>query len=138
MNSMPRSVLLVFWVLPLAYCASVPVPATKAPDSPASASAAEGRFERLELFAPGEAPPPSAAAEAASSETAMPAMDHSKMDHSAPEAKPATVPSIIPAIIVDPSSETYTCVMHPQIAEPKPGKCPICGMALVKKPKERK
>ena len=30
----------------------------------------------------------------------------------------------------------YTCVMHPEIRSPKPGKCPKCGMALVKeKPK---
>ena len=27
----------------------------------------------------------------------------------------------------------YTCVMHPQIQMDKPGKCPICGMTLVKK-----
>ena len=26
----------------------------------------------------------------------------------------------------------YTCVMHPEIHENKPGKCPKCGMALVK------
>ncbi len=25
----------------------------------------------------------------------------------------------------------YTCSMHPQIHEKKPGKCPLCGMALV-------
>lgn len=25
----------------------------------------------------------------------------------------------------------YTCSMHPQINEPKPGKCPICGMELI-------
>jgi hypothetical protein len=25
----------------------------------------------------------------------------------------------------------YTCTMHPQIRESKPGKCPICGMNLV-------
>ncbi len=25
----------------------------------------------------------------------------------------------------------YTCSMHPQIMEPKPGKCPICGMNLI-------
>jgi Cu(I)/Ag(I) efflux system membrane fusion protein len=32
------------------------------------------------------------------------------------------------------SSDTdvyYTCSMHPQIMEPKPGKCPICGMELI-------
>ena len=26
----------------------------------------------------------------------------------------------------------YTCVMHPQIHESKPGDCPICGMTLIK------
>jgi len=27
----------------------------------------------------------------------------------------------------------YTCPMHPQIHSDKPGKCPICGMKLIKK-----
>ncbi len=31
----------------------------------------------------------------------------------------------------------YTCAMHPQIHQDKPGKCPICGMNLIKK-EERK
>jgi len=31
----------------------------------------------------------------------------------------------------------YTCAMHPQIHQDKPGKCPICGMTLIKK-EERK
>src|SRR5687768_4721667 len=29
--------------------------------------------------------------------------------------------------------ELYTCPMHPEIIRNKPGKCPICGMDLVKK-----
>ena len=29
--------------------------------------------------------------------------------------------------------EVYTCEMHPQVISNKPGKCPICGMELVKK-----
>ncbi|WP_429653600.1 efflux RND transporter periplasmic adaptor subunit [Spirosoma lacussanchae] len=29
--------------------------------------------------------------------------------------------------------EVYTCPMHPQIVQDKPGSCPICGMDLVKK-----
>ena len=29
--------------------------------------------------------------------------------------------------------EVYTCSMHPEIIRDKPGNCPICGMALVKK-----
>lgn len=31
------------------------------------------------------------------------------------------------------SNQVYTCPMHPQIIRDKPGKCPICGMDLVKK-----
>lgn len=27
----------------------------------------------------------------------------------------------------------YTCPMHPEVQETKPGNCPICGMTLVKK-----
>lgn len=29
--------------------------------------------------------------------------------------------------------DTYTCVMHPQVATKAPGSCPVCGMTLVKK-----
>jgi hypothetical protein len=29
--------------------------------------------------------------------------------------------------------ETYTCPMHPEVKSDKPGKCPKCGMELVKK-----
>ncbi len=27
--------------------------------------------------------------------------------------------------------QEWTCAMHPQIRQPKPGQCPICGMALI-------
>lgn len=27
----------------------------------------------------------------------------------------------------------YTCTMHPEVIKDDPGKCPICGMDLVKK-----
>lgn len=32
-----------------------------------------------------------------------------------------------------PPAVIYTCVMHPQVKEAKPGQCPICGMTLAKK-----
>ncbi|MEO7049910.1 MAG: heavy metal-binding domain-containing protein [Ferruginibacter sp.] len=30
------------------------------------------------------------------------------------------------------SSGNYTCSMHPEVKSDKPGKCPKCGMELVK------
>ena len=44
----------------------------------------------------------------------------------APEGAPAPAasqPAEAPTI--------WTCAMHPQIRQPKPGRCPICGMKLV-------
>ncbi len=40
---------------------------------------------------------------------------------------PAPDPTASPARII------YTCVMHPEVQQPTPGKCPKCGMTLVKK-----
>jgi Cu(I)/Ag(I) efflux system membrane fusion protein len=31
----------------------------------------------------------------------------------------------------EPSEEVWTCSMHPQIRQPEPGDCPICGMDLI-------
>lgn len=31
------------------------------------------------------------------------------------------------------AAETYTCTMHPEVITNAPGKCPKCGMDLVKK-----
>lgn len=31
------------------------------------------------------------------------------------------------------TQDIYTCSMHPQVLEHKPGNCPICGMTLIKK-----
>ncbi|MES2748028.1 MAG: heavy metal-binding domain-containing protein, partial [Bacteroidota bacterium] len=40
------------------------------------------------------------------------------------------------AIAQETQQTFYTCVMHPEIHSPKPGKCPKCGMNLIKeKPK---
>jgi hypothetical protein len=32
----------------------------------------------------------------------------------------------------------YTCTMHPEVISNKPGKCPKCGMTLVKKTATKK
>jgi hypothetical protein len=34
---------------------------------------------------------------------------------------------------VKPAKVQYTCTMHPEVISDKPGKCPKCGMTLVKK-----
>ena len=48
-----------------------------------------------------------------------PAMDHSQ--HGGQNPPPPAVATI------------YTCPMHPEVTSDKPGKCPKCGMTLVKK-----
>jgi len=47
------------------------------------------------------------------------AMDHGGMKMDTAKGSPAAAVS-------------YTCPMHPQIHQPAPGNCPICGMKLVK------
>ncbi len=36
------------------------------------------------------------------------------------------------AVIQQVQPATYTCAMHPEIHAAKPGKCPKCGMDLIK------
>src|SRR5512134_1156029 len=43
--------------------------------------------------------------------------------HTAPASTAAPSPPAAPGTI-------YTCPMHPQVRQPAPGNCPICGMAL--------
>jgi len=44
-----------------------------------------------------------------------------------PDAHGVPTPSLAPPA---PATTIYTCPMHPQIRQPGPGACPICGMAL--------
>jgi hypothetical protein len=37
------------------------------------------------------------------------------------------------SVKASPAATIYTCVMHPEVQLPAPGKCPKCGMTLVKK-----
>ncbi|MDQ2757853.1 MAG: heavy metal translocating P-type ATPase [Actinomycetota bacterium] len=46
------------------------------------------------------------------------------------QAPPGTAPSPRPAAGEAVEAALYTCPMHPQIQQPGPGACPICGMAL--------
>ena len=35
--------------------------------------------------------------------------------------------------VTQPAKVEYTCEMHPEVISDKPGKCPKCGMDLIKK-----
>jgi Cu+-exporting ATPase len=48
---------------------------------------------------------------------------HAHHSHPAPPAAPAVAQAA-------PDGTVYTCPMHPEIRQPKPGNCPICGMTL--------
>ena len=37
-----------------------------------------------------------------------------------------------------PAKVQYTCSMHPEVVSDKPGKCPKCGMTLIKKEATKK
>ena len=72
-----------------------------------------------------------AAPVAPSSQSApAPTVDHSKHGQAAPAARPnrTETPQAAPA-----AATVYTCPMHPEVTSDKPGTCPKCGMALVKK-----
>ena len=45
--------------------------------------------------------------------------------------------SMHPAPAATTQSSVYTCLMHPEVVSDKPGKCPKCGMNLVKKGEAR-
>ena len=52
-------------------------------------------------------------------------------EHSAPEAaERATTSDAPPPAGSEPQGTVWTCPMHPQVRQSKPGNCPICGMKL--------
>ena len=49
------------------------------------------------------------------------------------QESPGTTPATHVHDHAAPQADSYTCPMHPQVVKNAPGKCPICGMNLVKK-----
>jgi Ni,Fe-hydrogenase III large subunit len=61
---------------------------------------------------------------------------HEHTEHQEHEHSHDHAPMLAQAQVPAPSDSTdggtsYTCPMHPEVAEPGPGRCPICGMTLV-------
>ena len=66
--------------------------------------------------------------------TSAPAMDHSQHGGQSAPASPPRTQSRGTSSTAQPAAATiYTCPMHPEVTSDKPGTCPKCGMALVKK-----
>jgi len=57
-------------------------------------------------------------------------MDHHHQNHTGKPAQSANNEAI-------PPPDQYTCPMHPEVIQNKPGKCPICGMDLVPLQKQK-
>lgn len=48
-----------------------------------------------------------------------------------------STPTPAPSASADAQARKYTCPMHPEVVEDKPGKCSKCGMTLVPKKEEK-
>lgn len=100
------------------------------PESPAAPSSVTRTLERVPPLAEGE--PGSAAAAPASEHGAHGAPEHEAPppEHGAHAPEHRAHP---PAAAPGDAAVTYTCPMHPDVVSDRPGQCPRCGMALVKR-----
>ncbi|MCH8478144.1 MAG: efflux RND transporter periplasmic adaptor subunit [Wenzhouxiangella sp.] len=59
--------------------------------------------------------------------------DHHDHDHHDHTARPGEDDSLAERALGQPGQTHFVCPMHPQIVRESPGRCPICGMALVER-----
>ena len=128
-----RTLLITFTTILAASCASQPQakPVEIDPSNPAAAEAPRPTVPDL-------APAPSAPA--ATAPTAAPPTPPPAHDHAAHGAEVAAPPNTASSgghdharAAPSKAKAVYTCPMHPEVLSDKPGRCPKCGMNLVKK-----
>ena len=103
-----------------AACSPGPMPVSQSTRDPSNPSAAEGIVPPVGSGGPRPSAPPSSSA---------PTEGHGHHDHTgAPAPTEPAAKSDAGA-----ASAIYTCPMHPEVASPAPGRCPKCGMNLVRK-----
>ena len=119
---MPRRAIVFPFLAALAVaCASVPPPATRSPQNPAHPDAPEAATPPLSPTLMTEPEPGLALPEA----TAGAHATHEGHGQAPPGAQAAAQ-----------AEAPYTCPMHPDVKAVTPGKCPICGMTLVRRKPE--
>ena len=91
---------------------------------------------RLSAVDPADPKAPESIAQPIPSLLQLPAAQPSGTPPAAPEPMPMGHEHQMepPTGQASPAAEVYSCPMHPQVKEAKPGKCPICAMTLVKQP----
>ncbi len=95
-----------------ACAATTPPPRFSAPD-PADPKASESTVDPRPLLL--EGPPEGPVPPPATSEATPTGHEHDRTPASA-------------------MADVYSCPVHPRVREADPGKCPLCGMTLVKQP----
>jgi len=116
------SILLLLSLLALGGCAATTPPPRFAPVGPADVDGPESATLPASPTLTTEPEALAAPPEAGHEE------HHAPTGHEHAEHAPASSDAATPAV------ESYTCTMHPEVSATEPGRCPKCGMPLVKRP----
>jgi heavy metal-binding protein len=126
----------------IAACSSRDVPATWPEQAPASPRASAAPIAMVTQALDGHPPLPGEAHPGWAGLDPSPAQGHEHQhEHASGDADPARQhpaghhpadPAAAPDDVTE-DAVVYTCPMHPDVVSDQPGKCPRCGMNLVKR-----